>query len=409
MATSKTDVLIIGAGPSGSISAAYLIKKGYSVTVVEKSKFPRFVIGESLLPKCMEILEEVDLLETVEAQNFQKKHGAKFLRGNETCDFDFSEQFTDGWNWTWQVPRAEFDSCLINEVENRGAKVLYQHEVTAVEFIKKGQAHTTVKDLEGNITVFESKFIIDGSGYGRVLPRLLNLDTPSNLPPRSAFFSHFNEPDRAKDEASVRIQAFILEPELWSWVIPLSGGRTSVGFVGDLTKLENKEEKDYRNLLIKHPYLSQRFKELDVNFKPTFMTAYSSSVKQFHGQDYVLTGNSTEFLDPIFSSGVTFALESGLRAANLVDRELKDQTVDWNKEYVEHILQGVEVFRTFVTKWYDGTLHKVFFAEAIDTNIKNQICSVLAGYVWDNNNPFVKKHKRVIDTLVKVIDISATS
>src|SRR6187401_323994 len=109
----KIDVLVIGAGPAGSIAAAMIHKSGLSVRVVEKEKFPRFVIGESLLPRCMEVLEDANLLETIKAKGFQEKFGAKFLKGNDVSDFNFTDQFTDGWKWTWQVQRAEFDHALI--------------------------------------------------------------------------------------------------------------------------------------------------------------------------------------------------------------------------------------------------------------------------------------------------------
>src|SRR5689334_25406593 len=112
---SKIDVLVIGGGPAGSISAAMLHKHGLSVRVVEREKFPRFVIGESLLPRCMEVLEDTDMIDVIKAKNFQQKFGAKFMKENRVSDFNFSDQFSKGWTWTWQVQRAEFDLALISE------------------------------------------------------------------------------------------------------------------------------------------------------------------------------------------------------------------------------------------------------------------------------------------------------
>src|SRR3977135_1112416 len=108
----QVDVLVIGAGPAGSVAASMIHQAGYSVRVVEREKFPRFVIGESLLPRCMEVLEEAGLLDAVKAKKFQEKFGAKFMKGDDVSDFNFREQFTNGWSWTWQVPRAEFDDAL---------------------------------------------------------------------------------------------------------------------------------------------------------------------------------------------------------------------------------------------------------------------------------------------------------
>src|SRR5690606_13886366 len=115
----QTDVLVIGAGPSGTVAASIIQQQGYRVTIVEKMQFPRFVIGESLLPRCMEALEKAGFLEAIKAKQFQQKDGAKFVMGDEICDFNFSQQYTNGWKWTWQVPRAEFDKVLADACEQK--------------------------------------------------------------------------------------------------------------------------------------------------------------------------------------------------------------------------------------------------------------------------------------------------
>jgi flavin-dependent dehydrogenase len=120
----------------------------------------------------------------------------------------------------------------------------------------------------------------------------------------------------------------------------------------------------------------------------------------------VLTGNVTEFLDPIFSSGVMFATVSSHLAAQQVIKKLQGGTVNWDKDYTKVIQQGVDTFRTYVMAWYDGTLEKIFFAERADLEIKRQICSVLAGYVWDQTNPYVRDHGTALKRLAKLIDVS---
>src|SRR6478609_4178410 len=120
MTREKVDVLVIGAGPAGTVAAAMINKEGFKVKIVEKQKFPRFVIGESLLPRCMEHLNEAGFLDAVKAQGFQEKFGAKFVRGKQIADFNFSDQFSEGWKWTWQVPRGVFDKTLADEAARQG-------------------------------------------------------------------------------------------------------------------------------------------------------------------------------------------------------------------------------------------------------------------------------------------------
>jgi flavin-dependent dehydrogenase len=140
-------------------------------------------------------------------------------------------------------------------------------------------------------------------------------------------------------------------------------------------------------------------------FEPKTIEAWSTTSNAFYGDGFVLTGNVTEFLDPVFSSGVTLATVSSQMAAHLVIRKLNGETIDWEKEYTEPMMQGVNTFRTYVMAWYDGTLDTIFFADKPNEEIKSMICSVLAGYVWDTNNPFVKNHFAEVKKLARLIKI----
>ncbi|WPP48754.1 NAD(P)/FAD-dependent oxidoreductase [Catalinimonas niigatensis] len=402
--TENVDVLVIGAGPSGSVAASILRNHGYQIKIVEKQTFPRFVIGESLLPRCMDNLQEAGLLAAVEKGGFQKKFGAKFVRNIDTCDFDFSAQFTKGWSWTWQVQRADFDHLLAQETANKGVDIEYNAEVTAVKFHQDGSSETTVKRGDGSLLNIHAKRIVDASGYGRVLPRLLDLDIPSDFPMRASFFCHLQDPRRPTD--GNRITIIYFTKEVWLWVIPFSDGITSVGVTGSpeqINQFEGALGEQYQQWMDTVPHLKGRFSIHDQVFTPRKITGYSSAVKQLYGLGYVLTGNSTEFLDPIFSSGVTLATESGATAARLIARELEGEKVNWESEYSDYIKGGVNVFRTFVQCWYEGLLPKIIFSNESNAEIKQQICSVLAGYVWDTRNPFVRKHERAVRALAGVI------
>lgn len=406
MQTEKTDVLVIGAGPAGTVAASIIHQAGYKVRIVEKMKFPRFVIGESLLPRCMEALEEAQFLDAIAERGFQEKNGAKFVRAGKVCDYKFADQFTKGWNRTWQVQRADFDHTLAKTVEKMGVPVQYEATVTQISFNDDGRSVTTVEDINGDKQYIESRFVIDGSGYGRVIPRMLNMEKPSSLPPRKALFAHTVDTKRAMSDEPNRITIVVHKESVWIWIIPFSNGITSLGFVGFpefFDTFEGSPEEKFRAMIAGEPYLKERFKDVELVFEPRTLQSWSTTTDSFYGNGFVLTGNATEFLDPVFSSGVTLATVSSQLAAKLVIRTLEGENIDWEKEYTEVMMQGVNTFRSYVMAWYDGTLGTVFFADKQDPLIKSQICSVLAGYVWDTDNTYVREHDTALQKLARII------
>lgn len=400
------DVLVIGAGPSGCVASSFLHKNGVNVKVVEKSKFPRFVIGESLIPRVMDNFAEADLLDCLHDMNFEKKYGARFVRDKEICYFDFSEKHGEGWDWTWQVPRADFDNALAQEIVRKGIDLEFETEVTNVVF-DGSNSITTVKDVDGNEREIHAKFIIDSSGYGRVLPRMLDLEEPSSVTENSSVFTHVDEVNRPEGTEGTVITFDILETKVWIWVIAFSNGNTSLGVVGPTTyinSLGSTTEKILRNAFDQSDFYRERFKDIPFLFEPRKIENYSCAVKKFFGDGFSLTGNSSEFLDPVFSSGVCFATESGLLSAKLVIKQLNGEEVDWQKEYADYIMSGVNVFTTYVKEWYTGNLQTLFFHQPENLDVKSKICAVLAGYVWDETNPFVKKHANIVKNMAHIIN-----
>ena len=399
------DVLIIGAGPSGCVSSCYLHNNGAKVKVVEKTKFPRLVVGESLIPRVMDHFEEAGLLDALHKMNFEKKLGARFIRGEEVCDFNFSQNYTDGWTWTWQVPRADFDNTMAQEVIRKGIDLEFESEVIAIEFDGKNSV-TTVKDKNGTIKKIHAKFVIDSSGYGRVLPRLLDLDYPSGLDPHSAIFTHIKDVNRPENDV---ISFDIIETEVWLWVIQFSNGNTSVGIVGPTDFISSLSSDSTSEALRKAINMSKFYKDRFGNeeflFEPVKLQNYSRAVKKMYGEGFALTGNSTEFLDPVFSSGVAFATESGMLAAKLALREINGEKVDWETEFSDYMKEGIETFKTYVKEWYTGNLQTLFFHQPENPEVKRRICSVLAGYVWDKSNPFVRKHKNIVKNMAYTLNM----
>jgi len=411
MMEESVDVLVIGAGPSGCVSASYLQNNNVKVKIVEKTKFPRYVIGESLLPRCMDHFEEVGLLDVLKKQNYEIKRGARFLRKGEVCHFDFSLKHSKGWDWTWQVPRDHFDNVLAEETQRKGVPIDFENEVVEVVF-NGTKSKTTIKDVDGNIKYIHAKYIIDASGYGRVLPKLLDLKKPSALPKHSSIFTIAKDINRPEGTEGTLITFDVVDKEIWLWVIPFSDGNTSIGFVGPtefINSYKGSTTEMLTEMLKLSDYYQDRFKDVPYLFEPKVIENFSTAVKQIYGKGYILTGNSGEFLDPIFSSGVTFATETGLLAAKLVTKIIKGEDVDLEKEYVGPVQYGVDVFTSYVNEWYSGNLQKLFFHKPENPEVKKKICSILAGYVWDKTNPFITKHDRIIKSVALLIDLEFDS
>lgn len=401
----QVDVLVIGAGPAGTVAASIVNKSGLKVKIVEKAKFPRFVIGESLLPRTMDALEEAGFLDAVKGMGFQEKFGARFLKGDRTCDFNFSDQFTKGWDWTWQVPREDFDLTLANSVQSMGVPIDFETTVTGIRFSETNSV-TTVSDKNGRASEISARFIIDSSGYGRVIPKLFNLDRPSSLPPRKTLFTHIKDSRRSDYDEPNRITIVVHQQEVWIWVIPFSNGNASVGFVGNqqfFDGFSGTPEEQLRRMIESDAHIAKRFIDGEFCFDPRVIEGWSVTTDKFYGDGFVLTGNVTEFLDPVFSSGVTLAVSSSQLAAHLVIRQLSGGKVNWETEFTEAIMQGVNTFRTYIHAWYDGSLQEIFFAKNQSQEIKNMICSVLAGYVWDRDNRYVRRHQTAVQALAQSV------
>lgn len=401
MTKNEADVLIIGAGPSGALAAALLLQRGLSVLMLEKETFPRFSIGESLLPQSMGLLEEAGLLRPVVEAGFQFKNGAAFSHRERRTEFDFREKFTEGWGTTYQVERAIFDTVLARAVEKKGAEVRFRHEILDVATGLDG-ARARVRGPDGEEYEAKGRFVLDASGFGRVLPRLLKLERPSDFPVRQAIFGHITDhidPASGFDRNKILISSHPEHEDVWYWLIPFSSGHTSVGVVAEkafFARYGTDLPKTLRALHEEEPGLRKLLQNAVWDVMPArAITGYATNVSTLHGPGFALLGNAGEFLDPVFSSGVTIAFKSASLAAPLVARQLSGGTVDWEREYAVPLKGGVDAFRSFVESWYRGAFLKVIFHPRQEAQVRGMICAVMAGYGWDRSNPYVAEPRRL--------------
>ncbi|MCW5321001.1 FAD-dependent oxidoreductase [Verminephrobacter aporrectodeae subsp. tuberculatae] len=404
MTQEQTDVLIIGAGPAGAVAAGLLRKQGRQVLILEREQFPRFSIGESLLPQSMEFIEAAGMLQAVVEAGFQYKNGAAFACGEQHTQFDFRDKYSPGWGTTYQVQRARFDQVLAMQAARMGAEVRYRHEVLAVD-VTGQRPRVEVRDQDGHTHGISANFLLDASGFGRVLPRLLDLEYPSAFPQRSALFTHVQDNIPAGsgfDRDKILITVHPQHCDVWYWTIPFSDGRCSQGVVARpefLAQYPGCDTQRLRALVGEAPGLRRLLKESAWDTPARSITGYSANVKSLWGKGFALLGNAGEFLDPVFSSGVTIAFKSASLAANCLQRQAQGAPVDWESDYARPLQAGVNTFRVFVESWYAGGFQKVIFHAKSSPEIRRMIASILAGYVWDTGNPYVAEPRRRLSVL----------
>ena len=405
----RRQVVVIGAGPSGAIASALLKRKGHDVLVIERQHFPRFSIGESLLSHCIDFIEEAGMLDAVQAAGFQLKNGAAFAWGEQYSAFDFGDTFSNGKPTTFQVQRADFDKLLADQAALQGVEIRYGETVISTD-IERAKPLLHIEREDTSRYQVEADFILDASGYGRVLPRLLDLEAPSNFPLRQAVFTHVE--DRIDcdgfDRNKILVTTHPTRRDIWFWSIPFSNGRTSVGVVAAAGHFEGRSENldtCLRSFIDETPSLQRVLANAVWDTPARTLGGYSANVKTLHGPGFALLGNAAEFLDPVFSSGVTIAMRSASMAAGVLHRQLQGEAVDWQSEFAEPLKRGVDTFRCYVEGWYAGTFQDVIYHPGSQPHIRRMISSILAGYAWDESNPFVSESRRRLRMLS---DICAT-
>jgi flavin-dependent dehydrogenase len=394
MKTERTEILIAGAGPAGSVAAAMLRKQGRKVLMLEREQFPRFSIGESLLPQSMEYIEAAGLLRDVVQAGFQYKNGAAFEWAGRRTQFDFRDKFSPGWGTTYQVQRADFDHVLAKGAQRMGADLRFGHEVLAVE--PGAQPKVRVRSPEGDEYEIIADFILDASGFARLLPRLLKLESPSDFPVRSAIFTHVRDHipvDGGFDRNKILITTHPEHTDVWYWTIPFSNGCCSLGVVAEPAFLERYQGDELQRLqaaVAQAPNLHKLLKNAEWAVLPVRrIVGYSANVTSLCGPGYALLGNAGEFLDPVFSSGVTIAFKSAQLATDCLARQYAGENVDWQADFAMPLRYGVKTFRRFVEAWYAGGFQRIIFHQNQQPDVRRMVCSILAGYAWDENNPYV--------------------
>jgi flavin-dependent dehydrogenase len=387
-ALSQADVLVIGGGPAGSAAAIVLAERGHRVVQVEKSRHPRFHIGESLLPANLPLFERLGVAEQVQAIGMQK-WGAEFVspwHGDRGETFNFAEGWNKSLPFSYQVRRSEFDEILIRRSAQQGALVFEGCRVRSVERRPEGMRVEAESD-DGTTQSWLARYVIDASGRDTFLGNQLETKRRNSKHNSAALFGHFRYADRYPEEKRAGNISIYWFEHGWFWFIPLADGATSIGAVvwPYYLKSRKKPVRDFfMDTIEMCAPLAARLKNAELVSDVEATGNYSYSCDQSYGPGYLLVGDAFTFIDPMFSSGVLMAMVNGVAGAEALDTCLRqpDQYAAAMKEFDRIVRHGPKEYSWFIYRITNPTMRDLFMAPRNDFRMKEAMLGLLAGDIY---------------------------
>ena len=393
MITQKTkyDEIVVGAGPAGSTTAALLAEKGRDVLVVEKEKFPRYHVGESLMPFCYFPLQRLGLVDTLMESANPRKYCVQFVRedGFLSQPFYFFQHFDHPSSTTWQVWRSEFDKMILDKARENGASVM--ERTKANKLLKSNNRVVGIRAESDDFGQLEinAPIVVDASGRDCFAARKENWMVRDPELKKVALWTYFKDAKRdpGLDEGATTVA--YLPNKGWFWYIPLSDGMVSVGIVAERDYLFNGTTKDHATIFNREIHNNEWIKEHLVGAKQTgeyrITGEYSYRNRYCASDGLVLAGDALGFLDPVFSSGVFLALKSGVMLADEIDHALKakDFSAKCFHEYGKMMQSSIETMRKIVYAFYDENFSFGDLAKRGE-HLRAALTDCLIGNVDDN-------------------------
>ncbi len=385
--TGKLDAVVVGGGPSGSTVAVRLAQRGRRVLLLEKEHFPRFHIGESLLPCSMPLFDELGVMPALLEHGFLPKYAAEFVTadGSVTRRYAFADGMIPGAPSAFEVDRAEFDQVLLQNAAQQGVDVREGMTVTRFELSREG-VKLSARDEAGRSSDFEARVLVDATGQSSLVAGRLGLREMDPGLKNFAVFSHFTGATRHTGEREGDITV-VLSPGGWWWVIPLADGRTSVGQVGPGSMLAGRkpDESYFEERLAATPYLAERLAKASRVAPVRSVSDYSYVSKQLAGDGFVLVGDAGAFIDPVFSTGVYLGMVSAFRAAEAVDAALSLGRCSRREflAYEKWLKKQIETYKRFVKGFYQPEFVELLMAPSDFLDLRAAITSLLAGFGVD--------------------------
>ena len=384
------DAIVVGGGPAGSTCAHLLARAGKKVLVLEKETFPRFRIGESLLPYSTPIFARLGVLDELK-EKYQRKYGAFFSEegkeGNRKVVF--AHGITKGYGLAFQAKRADLDQMLLEAARRAGAEVRFQWRVTAFRKNGDGIEGVVAESPDGKSSGISSRIVVDATGRQALGARGADSAVPEERLRRGALFAHFRNVPRGQEETAGDIRMVVFDKGWW-WFIPFSDSTWSVGVVaGEMPGGANIERK-FEALVQNTPTVRERLKNSERITPVMAESDYSYSVKSIAADGYVAIGDAAGFLDPIFSSGVFLAMATGEKAADEIARILaRHERIRGShlRRYERFARRGFKEFRRYVVGFYNPGFRDIFYQHPPVKWLYTSVTSILAGGVFARNLP----------------------
>src|SRR5215471_8035017 len=385
MSSSIYDVAIIGGGPAGSTAAALLARAGRRVIVFEREKFPRFHIGESLLPFSMKAFTRMGLHEKFLRAGFIKKYGGEIIGAcsENGTKFYFKDGYCSQTDHAYQVTRGDFDKVLLDHARESGAHVHEQTAVEDIEFSSDG-IQLGVRS-NGSFHSVRAQYLVDASGRTSVLGRQLKIKKTYDHLQKLSMFAHYDGVWR-RDGIDGTLTVLVRAVDRWFWLIPLSAERTSVGVVLDsetFRKSKLSAEDFLEQALAEQPTIAKRMINARRVSKVYLEADFSYRSERLHGDCWLLAGDAAGFIDPIFSSGVFLAVFSGERCADALNEVLDHphRAKRLFAQYQRSLNRAMDVYLRFVDAWYTKEFIEIFLAPRNVLGLAAAVNAVLGGNV----------------------------
>ena len=389
MTPQDCDVLVIGGGPAGTTIAPLLVEKGYRVVLLEKARHPRFHVGESLLPANMPLFERMGIAEEVKAIGMEK-WGAEFISPQHGMAQTF--HFADAWDksqpYAYQVKRAEFDDVLIRNAAKKGVEVHECCKAKAIDFLPDNSgAVIRAQHDDGREQTWKARFVVDASGRDTFLANRFQIKHRNPKHNSSAIYGHFSGAIRHEGQAEGNISIFWFEHG-WFWFIPMMNDVTSIGMVTwpyfMKTRGQRSIEQFLRDGIAMCEPLAERLRMATLVNEVEATGNFSYVSERNHGANYLLLGDAYAFIDPVFSSGVLLAMNSGVIGADAIDTCLSKpaQAPAALKRFDELMKHGPKEFSWFIYRVTNPIMRDFFMYPKNIFRVKEALLSVLAGDIF---------------------------